>query len=125
MPPSRQNRRSSSKAIRNASQPADKPAPAPAEPSGVSLLTLPTEILDQIIRTVAEYIPDERAELRWKRSFGGRVVTQEGQNHHYVTCWEDVTPVLNSLQSLGSVSRKLYELCRPSLWNRMPMLSFP
>lgn len=118
MEPSRQTRRLSSQAIRKHN------GLPPAQPSGASLLTLPAEILDQIIKMVAEHLPGERNEIRFQR-FLEDTPRDHNMYHYYRDChyhrmswFHDETPVLNSLQSLSSVSRKLYELCRPLRWNR-------
>lgn len=80
-----------------------------------SLDTLPEDVINKIIDLVACKASEETAtlmEMKW------RYIHRREVAHLRKPFWlyQQLDTPLNSIQALGAVNRRLYELCRPVLW---------
>lgn len=86
----------------------------------VTLLSLPNELLELIIESVYEMAPEEARKLA-TRKYPLNKSHWNGRKRFDTFFSKKRKPVLNSLQALAVVNRRVHQLCVPWLWNRLSL----
>lgn len=90
--------------------------PSNSSNSAPGLMSLPSEILAQIIEYVQHNSGSEASEIH-KRRFGRLSRTVNGDmGTTYFSCVHKKKPILNSLEAVSVTNQRMYALCRPLLW---------
>ncbi|KAG0151171.1 hypothetical protein CROQUDRAFT_57131 [Cronartium quercuum f. sp. fusiforme G11] len=85
----------------------------------MSIASLPLEVIEKIIEYVRfisliENLDTHGFQAQRKSSLA--LVPMDKHRQRYIMSLDYRTPLLDSLQSLGAVSRSFHQLCRPLLW---------
>ncbi|EGG01930.1 uncharacterized protein MELLADRAFT_66717 [Melampsora larici-populina 98AG31] len=91
------------------------------KPRALGLMDLPLEILNDILEMLnhmARLEGEVIKEDRWETA----TTWTSGEKQTYMTYLREDPPILNTIQTFSLTSRKIYQLCRPWLWQK---LQFP
>lgn len=80
------------------------------------LLDLPEEVLEHVVRFVKESAFEESQSIENRKQRYLFKAPEDDWGVQYYSIKEDHLSILNSFQSLASVNRNIYCICRPLLW---------